>query len=89
MKLPNGDRAEVSSKVEDYVLNPNHRTGQHKARVFASILGIDLTNADVLKQALLRAAQNPMPLKRVGTMATELNTRYNSPWPPASEQPRS
>lgn len=56
MKLPNGDRAEIGTKLEDYSLNPTHRDGQHKARVFASLLGITLANRDILAAALRAAA---------------------------------
>ena len=58
MKVPNGDRADLSTKVEDYALNPFHRQGQHKARVFESALGITAANADTLRTALLNAAAN-------------------------------
>jgi hypothetical protein len=44
-KLPNAEGAEVPpAKLRDYVLNPRHPDGAHKARVFASALGI--TQAD-------------------------------------------
>ena len=56
--LPNGDRAELGTKVEDYSLNSLHRLGQHTARVFESVLGITLANADVLRTALLNASAN-------------------------------
>jgi hypothetical protein len=55
MRIPNGDRANLGTKLEDYSLNPWHRDGRHKARVFASALGITLANADALRVAL-RAA---------------------------------
>ena len=56
MKLPNGPQADLGTKIEDYVLNPLHREGKHKARVFESVLGITLDNAEVLRSALLKAA---------------------------------
>jgi len=56
MKLPNGERADLGNKLEDYTLNPSHRDGRHKARVFASVLGLSLDNADALRAALLRVA---------------------------------
>ena len=56
MILPNGDRADLGTKLEDYSLNPIHREGQHKARVFASVLGITMENADVFERAIRRAA---------------------------------
>ena len=58
MKLPNGGRADLGAKLEDYTLNPLHRDGRNKARVFDSVLGITLANADVLRHALLDAAAN-------------------------------
>jgi hypothetical protein len=57
MKLPNGDRAEIpDEKLIGYCLNPNHPSGKHKARVFASVLGITSQNADVLRELIHRAA---------------------------------
>jgi hypothetical protein len=56
LKLPNGERAQIDTKLEDYVLNPGHREGRHKARVFESVLGITLANSETLRQAILSAA---------------------------------
>ena len=56
MKLPNGDRADLGTKIEDYSLNPFHHEGRHKARVFASALGITLNNADLLWNTVQQAA---------------------------------
>jgi hypothetical protein len=53
MKLPNGKRAELGTKLDDYVLNPLHPHGKHKARLFETALGITLLNAEVLRQGLL------------------------------------
>jgi len=59
MKLPNGDRAVVDRvKLTDYCLNPNHLRGRHKARVFASALGLTASNAGELRDALLQAARS-------------------------------
>jgi len=58
MKLPNGENADLGSKLEDYSLNPLHRQGQHKARVFESALGITLANRKVLSRALFAAAKS-------------------------------
>ena len=57
MRLPNGNRADLGTKLEDYVLNPRHREGRHKARVFESALGLTLANVDVLHQAIHSAAE--------------------------------
>jgi len=66
MKLPNGDRADLGTKIENYVLNPRHWEGRHKARVFESILGITLANGDVLRQAILSAAENSDQAEALG-----------------------
>src|SRR4051812_4836696 len=60
MKLPNADRArvDVQRKLIGYCLNMSHRTGRHKARVFASALGITTENATVLADALRAAARD-------------------------------
>ena len=57
MKLPNGDRAESPlQKLIGYSLNPEHPSGKHKARVFASVLGITIENADTLRELIQTAA---------------------------------
>jgi hypothetical protein len=58
VKLPNGHRAVLGDKLKEYTLNPDHRRGEHKARLFASILGITVENQQILEAALLAAAQN-------------------------------
>ena len=58
MKLPGGDRAIVPpGKLENYCLAPDHVDGGHKARVFASALGLTGEDVDVLRRALLEAAR--------------------------------
>lgn len=57
MKLPGGDNAIVDrEKLVGYCLSPDHPRGTHKARVFATVLGVTAQNADRLRAALLRAA---------------------------------
>jgi hypothetical protein len=58
VRIPNGDRADLGDKLEEYCLNSTHRHGQHKARVFESVLGITGANASVLRAALLQQAAN-------------------------------
>ena len=58
-KLPNGENAVVDLvKLRDYCLNPSHPRGRHKARVFASALGLTARHADDLRVALLDAARD-------------------------------
>ena len=52
--LPNYEKAFIPrSKLEDYVLNPAHRDGQHKARLFKSILGFEKSDWQKLEKAIL------------------------------------
>lgn len=66
MKLPNGHNAELGTKLEEYSLNPFHRQGQHKARVFESALGITLANREILSHALLAQAADSDAFVPVG-----------------------
>ena len=52
--LPHGERAVIEdSKLVGYALNPHSERGQHKARVCAQALGFNLSNWELLKQAIL------------------------------------
>jgi hypothetical protein len=54
MKLPNGEFAIIPmEKLTGYCLDPNHSSGKHKARVFASVLGITVENADDLRELIV------------------------------------
>ena len=66
MKLLNSERADLGTKLEEYVLNPLHRKGKHKARMFESVLGITLANAQVLRSALLNIAASSDQVKPGG-----------------------
>ena len=57
MKLPNGEQAVVDvAKLRDYALDPVHEEGKHKARVFASALGLSRNDAEWLRDQLWLAA---------------------------------
>lgn len=59
MKIPNGERAVVDvRKLREYCLSPTHPRGRHKARVFASALGLSEDDADELREELLQAVAN-------------------------------
>ena len=66
MKLPNGERADLGTKLEDYSLNSEHRQGQHKARVFEAALGVTPANKAVLADAILRAAASSTEVQPKG-----------------------
>jgi len=58
MKLPGGAQAIVDiTKLRDYCLSAHHVRGRHKARVFASVLGLTAVDAEFLRRELLRAAR--------------------------------
>jgi hypothetical protein len=59
MKMPNADLATITDeKLLRYVLNPAHAVGGPHAKLFDRLLGINLACADVLREALLRAASD-------------------------------
>ncbi len=58
MQLPNAEQAVVDiSKLKNYCLNIAHARGKHKARVFASVLGIGAEQAELLREALIEATR--------------------------------
>ncbi len=58
MRLPNGENAIVDTrKLTEYCLNVDDPRRRHKARVFASALGITVLNADELQAKLLDIAR--------------------------------
>ena len=59
MKIPNAERAVVDiRKMREYCLNPQHHRGKHKARLFTSLLDMDVDDAEGLRNALLEAVKN-------------------------------
>jgi hypothetical protein len=53
MKTPNAELAAVDiRKLRDYCLNPIHDEGKHKARLFASVLGMTSDDAKDLQNIL-------------------------------------
>ena len=58
MKVPNAEKAFVDiRKLRDYALNPTHRVGKHKARLFAALLGMSIDDAEELRDLLLQVAR--------------------------------
>lgn len=58
MKLPNPKNTIIDdNKLTGYSLNLNHSEGQHKARVFQSVLNLDINDVQFLKNALLEAVK--------------------------------
>ena len=75
MRLPNGGNAVVDSeKLVGYALNPIHEQGKHKARVFASALGITAKDEGALRDALLEAATTGAAVKGRNTPFGQLYT---------------
>ena len=62
--LPNHERAEIDiAKLRDYCLSSTHLRGRHKARLFASALGIKATDAVWLRDAILGGLGNAEAVK--------------------------
>jgi hypothetical protein len=58
MPIPHAERAVVDiRKLRDYCLNPMHDERQHKARLFATALGITAEDAEDLRVLLLQAVK--------------------------------
>ena len=58
MTVPYADQAIVDiAKLRDYCLDPIHDEGKHKARVFASSLGLTASDAESLRTILLEVVK--------------------------------
>ncbi len=56
--IPNADHAVIDiRKLQDYTLNPGHRLGRHKARLFEALLGIHREDAAALRTILLEVVR--------------------------------
>ncbi len=54
MLIPHAENAVVDiRKLRDYCLNLDHDDGKHKARLFSSVLGMTVDDAEELRQVLL------------------------------------
>lgn len=74
MHLPNAERTVVDTvKLRGYCLNVHHPRGRHKARVFLAALGLAVTDAEYVREALLRAAATE---EAVLTETDEYGARY-------------
>ena len=73
-KLPNGNQAWIPvEKFTEYLLNPEHPTGRHKARVFKAALGLTVEDAEFLRHAAHSAA---ITRDAVRQQPTEYGERY-------------
>ena len=64
--LPNHHRAEIGiAKLREYCLSTTHLRGRHKARLFASALGISADDAVWLRNEILKGLENSDAIKDV------------------------
>lgn len=63
------------TKLRDYCLSASHPRGRHKARVFRGRLGLQPTDAELLREALLSAVRNH-PEKLVHTKTDHHGKHY-------------
>jgi hypothetical protein len=55
VKIQNSNNAFVDiRKLREYVLDPEHRVGQHKARLFVALLSMKVDDAEALRTILLQ-----------------------------------
>jgi hypothetical protein len=74
MTLPDARLATVDlRKLRDYALNPEHPRGKHKAKVFASVLGLASGDAEWLRDRILEGAREA---DAVPGVADEHGQRY-------------
>ena len=72
--LPNADKAIVPlEKLRGYSLDSSHPVGKHKARVFASALGMTGEDAPRLREMILQAV---LTNEAVEARTNEHGTRY-------------
>lgn len=58
MRVPNAEKATLDlRKLTEYLLNPEHEDGKHKARLFRGALDLGVEGADALRLALLAAVK--------------------------------
>ena len=79
MLLPKFDQAIIDDrKLTGYVLSPEHEEGKHKAFVFQEVLGIGLSEADVLKNRILdEIKRNPVALGKEDKYGKRYTVRFN------------
>jgi hypothetical protein len=66
--LPNVEEAVIHpDKLRRYALDPTNAQGAHKARVFASVLGITLENAEELESQILSKIRSCAAVERKST----------------------
>ena len=65
--LPNARRANIpEGKIRNYALDPNHKTGGHKARVFRSALDVERSHSDWIRnQIQAKVVRCPMELGKL------------------------
>jgi hypothetical protein len=80
--LPYGENAIVDiRKLRDYCLNPEHRDGKYKARLFLSMLGMTADNAEELRQILLEAVRiYPVELNRQDEFGQRYTLEFSLEW---------
>jgi len=73
-KLPSVENAKIEdTKIFEYLLNPNHPVGKHKAIVLERVLGYNNSNGELLREEIYRKVQNePITLK----VKTEFGYKY-------------
>lgn len=73
-QLPNADDAILDiRKLEQYCLDESHPRGQHKARVFKSVLGLTATDSAWLRLTILQSVPR---MSATALASDEFGARY-------------
>lgn len=84
MKIPNAEAAYIDlAKLQNYSLNSQHDRGQHKARLFAAILGLGSDDTKILQDIVSEAVQT---YDAVPATADQYGQRYVVDFPVTRNQ---
>jgi hypothetical protein len=91
MLIPHAENAVVDiRKLRDYCLNLDHDDGKHKARLFSSVLGMTVDDAEELRQVLLEVIKtNEVRLGRHDEFGQRYTLDFTIEWQNRSATLRS
>jgi hypothetical protein len=55
-------------KLENYLLSPTHPEGRHKARLWQSVFGLELSDCGVLERLIREQLEQGIPEKKTGSV---------------------
>lgn len=74
MRVPFAENAEIDiRKLTEYVLNPGHPNGKHKAILWSSALGVTAEDAEELSAELLSAVRFNLMMQYLASLTGMAN----------------